>query len=216
MRNHIGVRLTERKKVLWKDNKQSFSLAHVCGYKGKVIPVIFLGKAPPKNENRVERNIVDTIEHEVIHIILWKEIDEECSRKFDNVCEGVRINYIDKKEDDKMLIEIRKYLKWKHEHEEKFKCESCDELMGISLRFIIEDADAKYIVCCSCAPELLNNSLTPDQFNNLLKNGHKRKEHLLHLDFYDYDGVALQPSICKRDFDNFLNGRWEKRAYDVE
>lgn len=216
MRNHIGLIISRNKKPTYKGkDHHSFSVAHIGGYNGKVIPMIVLGKIPKNANNMVESNIFKTLEHEVIHIILWKEIGEECSRAFDNICEHLEIKKERTIDNEELLERIREYLKEKERTEEKFKCEACNEQCGISTRTILDDGN-KYVVCCSCIVSLINNSLSPDQFNNLLKNGHSRKEFLLHLDFYDYDGVALQPLVCERNTNNFLNGRWEKRAYDVD
>jgi hypothetical protein len=51
-----------------------------------------------------------------------------------------------------------------------------------------------YKVCSNCLSNLVNLSLSPKQFNNLIQSGHGLNEHLLHEDFYDSGtGVALQP-----------------------
>lgn len=50
-----------------------------------------------------------------------------------------------------------------------------------------------YFVCSNCLIRLVNNSLSKKQYNTLLRNGHDSKEFLLHSDFYDENGRALQP-----------------------
>ena len=52
-----------------------------------------------------------------------------------------------------------------------------------------------YKVCTNCLIRLVNKNLTPEQFKHLLSKGHKDNERLLHEDFYDDDGNALQPLI---------------------
>jgi len=49
-----------------------------------------------------------------------------------------------------------------------------------------------YAVCSNCLILLTTYSLRPEMYKNLLKNGHKATEFLLHDDFYDDEGNALQ------------------------
>ena len=53
--------------------------------------------------------------------------------------------------------------------------------------------DIPYHVCSNCLGQLVNLELTKKQFKTLLKNGHTDEEYLLHGDFYDEQGNALQP-----------------------
>ena len=72
------------------------------------------------------------------------------------------------------------------------KCEACK---SNEIQWNLVDnynKQIKYNVCCNCINELINISLSKTQFNNLLNSGHTTKEFLLHDDFYDEDGNALQ------------------------
>ena len=56
--------------------------------------------------------------------------------------------------------------------------------------------DNRYILCRNCELLFVTNSLTPEMFNSMLKNGHKTSEFMLHSDFYDkFTGEALQPKL---------------------
>ena len=55
------------------------------------------------------------------------------------------------------------------------------------------EGDIPYNVCANCLHPLVNLCLTNKQFKALLKNGHTDEEYLLHGDFYDGNGNALQP-----------------------
>jgi hypothetical protein len=73
-------------------------------------------------------------------------------------------------------------------------CEVCED--G-EIQWEIKDVYNKkvvYKICSNCLSPLTNCSLSPEQFFNLIKNGHKSSEFLLHGDFYDEEtGEALQP-----------------------
>jgi len=72
-------------------------------------------------------------------------------------------------------------------------CEACN---GVSAQWLIESLGRDgetYLVCGNCSPPLSNRALSRKQFKNLLQNGHSTSEFLLHSDFYDEDGNALQP-----------------------
>ena len=72
-------------------------------------------------------------------------------------------------------------------------CESCNK--G-EVQWILKDAYGKsknYKICSNCLNNLTSCNLRPHQFKNLLANGHSDTEFLLHGDFYDEDGCALQP-----------------------
>jgi hypothetical protein len=74
------------------------------------------------------------------------------------------------------------------------KCEACQNA-GIQWRLLDElrPTAKPYNVCSNCLIELTTTSLKPKEFKNLLKSGHKEGEFLLHEDFYDEKGRALQP-----------------------
>ncbi len=73
------------------------------------------------------------------------------------------------------------------------KCECCKKFeVQWTLKDQI-DENIEYNVCSNCLDALINRNLSKKQFKNLLTNGHTIKEFLLHDDFYDDDGTALQP-----------------------
>ena len=55
------------------------------------------------------------------------------------------------------------------------------------------DTSVEYFLCKNCETDFVNTNLSPDQFDSLIENGHTTKEFMLHDDFYDEDGNALQP-----------------------
>lgn len=72
------------------------------------------------------------------------------------------------------------------------RCEACD---SFEVQWNLADSYDKkvvYRVCTNCLDDLVNLSLSKKQFFNLLDNGHDPCEHLLHSDFYDDNGNALQ------------------------
>jgi hypothetical protein len=75
-------------------------------------------------------------------------------------------------------------------------CEACEKFEE---QWVIKPSpdydngkDKPYHVCSNCMIGLTTYSLKPEQFKNLIKSGHNPSEHLLHGDFYDDDGNALQ------------------------
>lgn len=77
----------------------------------------------------------------------------------------------------------------------KMGCESCETGdVQWNLTDVYEEK-VKYKVCSTCLMFLTTHSLPKDCFKNLIKNGHKTSEFLLHEDFYDNDGNALQPVL---------------------
>ncbi len=84
------------------------------------------------------------------------------------------------------------------------ECEACE---SIPYQWILKDSypelvsanypeySGEYRVCGNCLIFLVNRSLTTRQFFKLIGNGHSIKEFLLHEDFYDKSGNALQPSL---------------------
>jgi hypothetical protein len=72
-------------------------------------------------------------------------------------------------------------------------CEACREFPA-TLTIKDSRSDLIYKVCHNCIISLVNVSLTPEQFFNLINAGHSKHEFWLHDDFYDWDsGEALQP-----------------------
>ncbi len=72
-------------------------------------------------------------------------------------------------------------------------CQSCEDFKE---QHILVDCYGKakpYHLCNNCLLELVNVSLTPEHFKNLIKNDHPSSEFYLHSDFYDKRGTALQP-----------------------
>ena len=88
---------------------------------------------------------------------------------------------------------------------QKYECE-CD--CGNDANVMHEDLDAlnsiglplKYFLCKNCEMDFVNIALSKEQFKALLKHGHTTKEFMLHGDYYDEEGTALQPGIL-------LNGK---------
>lgn len=72
------------------------------------------------------------------------------------------------------------------------KCEACEE-NDVGCEFKLTTTKEIYKLCLNCMFALNNTCLDQDQFENLIKNGHKDTEFYLHSDFYDEEGVALQP-----------------------
>jgi hypothetical protein len=76
------------------------------------------------------------------------------------------------------------------------RCQACKEN---NESVVLKDApgikhrDAPYHLCMNCLGQLVNLRLTRVQYSNLLKSGHKDTEFLLHDDFYNEKGKALQP-----------------------
>lgn len=72
------------------------------------------------------------------------------------------------------------------------KCEACDkEYISVVMNELKTDEET-YVVCANCLISLVCRDLSSEQYKNLLKNGHSAEEFLLHSDFYDEDGNALQ------------------------
>jgi hypothetical protein len=78
---------------------------------------------------------------------------------------------------------------------EKMKCECCKKFPHQWVLTDTLDNSVSYFVCSNCLPALVEYNLSRKQFGNLIKSGHSLDEFLLHEDFYDEDGTALQPSI---------------------
>ena len=74
----------------------------------------------------------------------------------------------------------------------KQMCQACEESHVQAVLKSTHEGHP-YKVCQNCLSPLVNICLTRKQFKNLLKNGHKASEFLLHDDFYDERGKALQP-----------------------
>jgi hypothetical protein len=70
-------------------------------------------------------------------------------------------------------------------------CESCS---GRERQWDLKSDNGEvYLLCSNCLIELVNLCLSPAHFKSLIRNGHKATEFMLHSDFYDEDGIALQP-----------------------
>jgi protein-arginine kinase activator protein McsA len=79
----------------------------------------------------------------------------------------------------------------------RMKCQACNKHESQwELKNIIdeESKDPSYMVCSNCLVDLVNCNLKPKQFKLILSNGHDDSEFLLHGDFYDDEGNALQPT----------------------
>lgn len=76
------------------------------------------------------------------------------------------------------------------------KCEACNlapVTMELKDRGFNNEHIYIYRLCNNCLFSFVNLNLAPQQFKNLLDNGHSRDEFYLHSDFYDEEGYALQP-----------------------
>jgi hypothetical protein len=80
---------------------------------------------------------------------------------------------------------------------EKMKCECCKKVPHQWELIDTLDASVSYFVCSNCLPDLVTYNLKKKQLRNLAKSGHTQSEFLLHEDFYDEDGTALQPMFGK-------------------
>ena len=78
---------------------------------------------------------------------------------------------------------------------DKMKCECCKKTEHQFLLTDTYDNSVSYFVCSCCLQELVNHNLSKKQYRHLIKAGHTNLEYLLHDDFYDGEGNALQPSI---------------------
>ena len=74
-------------------------------------------------------------------------------------------------------------------------CEVCNSTMegNPGLLWHLSDDEVTYILCPNCLSRLVMRALSPLQFHTLIKNGHAPEEFMLHDDFYDEAGNALQP-----------------------
>lgn len=73
---------------------------------------------------------------------------------------------------------------------QELKCEACSHM---AQNILINDA--VYYLCSNCLFEIITHNLSPEGFKSLLKAGHTAEEFLLHSDFFDEEGNALQPSM---------------------
>lgn len=62
-------------------------------------------------------------------------------------------------------------------------CESCE---NFHVQWILKDTykNIEYKICGNCLIFLVGHKLSKENYNNLIKNGHKENEFLLHGDFY--------------------------------
>ncbi|MEK6953066.1 MAG: hypothetical protein AABX29_08695 [Nanoarchaeota archaeon] len=72
------------------------------------------------------------------------------------------------------------------------KCEACRK-SNVQAELII--GGITYKICMNCLLPFVAHALTPEQFNNMLISSHKKTDFMLHDDFYDDDGHALQPAF---------------------
>ena len=72
------------------------------------------------------------------------------------------------------------------------QCQACENGQ-YQAELILVGENSPYKLCMNCLHDLNELNLSPEQFKNLLANGHSNTEFLLHNDFYDEDGDALQP-----------------------
>lgn len=75
-------------------------------------------------------------------------------------------------------------------------CQACNHckhqwILASTIDSIIDEPP--YYVCSNCLIALINLSLSKRGFKTLLASGHTDSEFLLHSDFYNADGEALQP-----------------------
>lgn len=76
---------------------------------------------------------------------------------------------------------------------ERMECEcGCGEEHQYQLIPTYDDG-VSYFVCGMCLQALVNLSLRKKQFKALMKRGHDTGEFLLHEEFYDEKGRALNP-----------------------
>jgi hypothetical protein len=81
-------------------------------------------------------------------------------------------------------------------HNKKQNKELCEICEGHDHQWALVDTlsgDKIYLVCSTCLIPLVNYNLTPKHGLFCSKNGHSKSEYLLHSDFYDNNGNALQP-----------------------
>ena len=84
-----------------------------------------------------------------------------------------------------MRLMIRKLFK------DNTKCECCED---DKVQWTLKDSDNPkviYKVCPNCLLHLTTFSLRPNEFKNLLKNGHTIEEILLNDTFYNENGESL-------------------------
>ncbi len=73
------------------------------------------------------------------------------------------------------------------------KCEcNCGNEGDVILK-LLGTKPSEYKLCMNCHLNITNCNLSKKQFKALIDNGHTIKEFLLHEDFYDEEGNALQP-----------------------
>lgn len=73
------------------------------------------------------------------------------------------------------------------------KCQACDDRTYVE-RVEDDDPDEPYLVCRNCAERLRLLALRPAEWFNIASK-HGWQKYLLHDDFYDEDGTAVQPKM---------------------
>ena len=77
-------------------------------------------------------------------------------------------------------------------------CEACMKTHAHSELTSTYGDEKTYKLCANCLFQLVAYSLSPEQYRNLLLNGHSPHEFYIHEDFYDDDGNAMQPMFRPR------------------
>ncbi len=101
----------------------------------------------------------------------------------------------EKEMSDEEFEAFKKQCKIDEEHRKRNQgsCEACIDSPAGSMLYLKANNE-KYELCLNCLTPFVRCALKPEQFFNLLKNGHTVKEFFLHGDFYDEEtGEALQP-----------------------
>jgi len=73
----------------------------------------------------------------------------------------------------------------------------CECGCGNDTHLMLIDRKTIYNVCHNCMIDLINLNLSKEQFAELIANDHTTDQFLLHDDFYDSKGRALQPRLVK-------------------
>ena len=83
-------------------------------------------------------------------------------------------------------------------------CQACEKFEEqVILKESPEYAKSEYKdyhLCQNCLIKLVLNCLSKTQYKNLIKNGHSPNEFMIHEDFYDKKGNALQPKASTKLF----------------
>lgn len=92
-------------------------------------------------------------------------------------------------------------------------CESC-RTNGSQWLLKSTSGPEEYHLCANCLIDLVNLSLTSGHFKNLIRAGHSSNDFMIHGDFYDEEGCALQP---KRDTkEDKTSDPWKHRSEGMQ